>query len=401
MIQGVQTLRRQLQQLEELHAGGALDAATHAQSKTALERRLLDLVMSCEPSADVPSARSAAEAQARPSRRLLAGLSAAVVVFAMAGYWWTGSPAHAGIAAGSGRPAAESAAAGALVSSEGAHPVSPERINEMTDHLALRLKDNPDDAEGWAMLARSYSVLGRHAEAVPAYERAVALRADDATLLADYADALAVKNNGSLAGEPMKAVALALKFDPGNLKALSLAGTDAFNRKDYAAALGHWQRIVTLGPPDSPLVEQARGGVAEARDRGGLPAAATAATAVASASVGEATVSGSVAIAPALAARAGPGDTVFVFARAIEGSRVPLAVLRKQVRDLPFDFRLDDSMAMTGAAKLSNAKQVVVGVRVSKSGNAVPAAGDLVGESGPIALGARGIKIEVANVVGR
>ena len=400
----VQTLRRQLQQLGELHASGAFDAATYSQSRTTLERMLVDLVMKGDAGAEIPTVPSAKDARVRPSRRLVAGLSAAVVVFAMAGYWWTGSPAHAGIAFSAGRPVAEAAGAGAGVtgSSESAHPVSPERINEMTEHLALRLKENPDDAEGWAMLARSYSVLGRHVEAIPAYERAVALRADDATLLADYADALAVKNDGRLAGEPMKAVVLALKLDPGNPKALSLAGTDAFDRKDYAAAVEHWQRVVALGLPDSPLVEQARRGAAEARSLGNIPAAVTAATpatASASGAGGEATVSGSVAIAPALAGRASPGDTVFIFARAVAGSRVPLAVLRKQLRDLPLDFRLDDSMAMTSAAKLSNAKQVVVGVRVSKSGNAIAAAGDLVGESGPIALGARGIKIEVANVV--
>lgn len=399
MTENVQTLRRQLQQLQELHDGGALVDAAYVDSKAALERRLLERVMSGDTAADTsPSARPI-DSAVRPSRRLLAGLGAAIVAVAAAGYWWTGSPRQAGLAAGPARPAS-AAAPEVDAGPNGAHAVSPEQIADLADKLARRLEERPDDAEGWAMLARSYSVLGRHAEAVPAYEKAVALRGDDAPLLADYADALAVKNQGRLAGEPMKAVARALKLEPDNLKALSLAGTEAFDRKDYAGALAHWEHIVRVGPVDSTLVQQVRGSIAEAREQGGM-AASPATTAAAPSAAGGAAVSGSVAIAPALAGRAGPDDTVFVFARAVDGPRMPLAVLRKRFKDLPFDFRLDDSMAMAGTARLSSAAKVIVGVRVSKSGDALPAAGDLLGQSGPIALGTTGVRVEVAEMVNK
>lgn len=399
MTENVQTLRRQLQKLQELHDGGALVDAAYVDSKAALERRLLERVMSGDTAADTsPSARPI-DSAVRPSRRLLAGLGAAIVAVAAAGYWWTGSPRQAGLAAGPARPAS-AAAPEVDAGPNGAHAVSPEQIADLADKLARRLEERPDDAEGWAMLARSYSVLGRHAEAVPAYEKAVALRGDDAPLLADYADALAVKNQGRLAGEPMKAVARALKLEPDNLKALSLAGTEAFDRKDYAGALAHWEHIVRVGPVDSTLVQQVRGSIAEAREQGGM-AASPATTAAAPSAAGGAAVSGSVAIAPALAGRAGPDDTVFVFARAVDGPRMPLAVLRKRFKDLPFDFRLDDSMAMAGTARLSSAARVIVGVRVSKSGDALPAAGDLLGQSGPIALGTTGVRVEVAEMVNK
>ena len=142
----------------------------------------------------------------------------------------------------------------------------------MIDKLANRLKEQPDNAEGWVMLGRSYTVVGQHADALKAYERAVALRPTDAQVLADYADSMAVNNNMSLAGEPMKWVAKALQADPNNLKALALAGTDAFMRKDYAGAVKYWQRLVDVGPPDSDYVREIAGGLKEARALGGLPA---------------------------------------------------------------------------------------------------------------------------------
>jgi len=106
-----------------------------------------------------------------------------------------------------------------------------------------------------------------------------------------------------------------------------------------------------------------------------------------------------VRLAPALAAQARPDDTVFVFARAAEGSRMPLAIVRKQVRDLPFAFTLDDAMAMAPAARLSRFPKVVVDARVSKSGQAQPSAGDLAGRSAVVANNASGVVVEINEVV--
>jgi cytochrome c-type biogenesis protein CcmH len=401
----IATLKRQLMQLKELHETGALPAAQYEESKATLERRLLDIVLQ-DNSAPVEQAETApslsvtaastpmpatAAATPRTSRPLLVGLLAGVVVIAAAGYWWKGSPAQMGL--GLGSDASNTSAAGDTASP---HATNFDQIAAMTDRLAERLKEQPQDAEGWAMLARSYSVLGRHPEALKAYEKAVALRKDDATLLSDYADSLAIKNNRSLAGEPMKWVERALKIDPRNLKALSLAGTHAFTRKDYRAAVKYWDQVVQFGPSDNDMVRGAQSNLVEARELAGLPSATPAVSA--SAATG-ATVSGTVSLAPALLKQVKPDDTLFIFARAPEGSRMPLAILKKQVKDLPLTFTLDDSLAMSPAAKLSGAPKVVVTARISSSGNAMPQPGDLSGQTESVSVGASGLKLEIRDVI--
>ena len=248
-------------------------------------------------------------------------------------------------------------------------------------------------------------MLGRHEQAAPALKQAVALRGDNAVLLTDYADALAMANGRNLEGEPSRLIAKALALDPNNLKALSLAGTIAFNNKDFAGAIRHWEKMVQLDPK-SELAQQIQGGIDEARRLSGSaaptgtqaaapqPPPGTAATATAAASV-----SGTVSLDAKLAAKARPDDTLFVFARAAEGPRMPLAILRKQVKDLPLTFTLDDSMAMTPAARLSSASRVVVGARVSARGDATPQPGDLQGFSAPVAPGASGLKVQISEVV--
>jgi cytochrome c-type biogenesis protein CcmH len=257
------------------------------------------------------------------------------------------------------------------------------------------------------MLARSYLQLGRIKDAVPAFAKAMALNADDPRLLADYADALAVTNDRNLEGEPLKLIERALKLDPDNLKALALAGTAAFNRKDYAGAVRHWEKMAQVAPQGSPFMAQLGESIAEARKLGGMPAAPKMAAAEAPSpspspaapAVATAALRGTVKLAPALAQQAAPNDTVFIFARPATGSRMPLALVRKQVKDLPFEFALDDSLAMSPAAKLSMHTQVIVDARVSKTGQAQPSAGDLTGHSSPIANNATGVVIEISDVV--
>jgi cytochrome c-type biogenesis protein CcmH len=286
-------------------------------------------------------------------------------------------------------------------------------MSAMMDKLAARLKDNPGDAAGWAMLARSYGVLGRSTEAVAAYAKALDLSKNDSGLMVDYADALAVKNNRVLAGEPMKLINRALKIDPRNVKALAMAGTDAFDRKDYRGATKLWEQVVEFGGADNLFAQQIQGALAEARKLAGLPASAAPASSSAAAvalgavapasaatpSLPNGSIQGTVTLAAALTREAKPEDTVFIFARAAEGSRMPLAILRKQVKDLPISFNLDDSMAMSPAANLSKAGRVTVGARISKSGNAIPEKGDLAGQSAPVTVGAKGLKIEIKDIV--
>jgi cytochrome c-type biogenesis protein CcmH len=289
---------------------------------------------------------------------------------------------------------------------------SPEaQIAAMVGKLEERLKTTPEDAEGWTMLGRSYSVLGRYADADAAYRKVVALRPNDAQAYADRADALAMASGRKLAGEPEKLIARALELDPKNLKALALAGTIAFDRGDYLGAARHWETAVAVGDPASDLVRNLQSGVVEARARAGAaapvvagasaagPLAAAAVPAQAPAAAAGGQVSGRVALAPELKGKAAEEDTVFVFARAVDGPRAPLAVLRKQVKDLPFEFKLDDSMAMNAALRLSSAAQVVVSARISRSGNAVPQPGDLQGASPAVKVGAQDLQIVITEVV--
>jgi cytochrome c-type biogenesis protein CcmH len=401
----IPTLKNKIFQLRELHKAGALSTPLYDENLALLERQLLDCVLG----SSANSGEMHNTAAERLSPGLLATLSVFVLVIAGAGYWWTGSPSRAGV-----EPAGVAAGQDGQASG-GAAPqlTTVEQIDAMIEKLKAHLKEQPEDAEGWSMLARSYTVLRRHPEALPAYERAIALRADDAQLLVDYADSLAVKNKRVLAGEPMKWVEKALKIDPRNVKALALAGTNAFDRKDYAGAVKYWEQVVQFGPTDSAYVQQVQASLAEARELGGLPpvvgkpAGATASTAPGPStppaqplvSLSNKQVSGTVSLAPALAKQAGPEDTLFVFARGPDGKGMPLAILRRQVKDLPLQFTLDDSTAMSPAAKISGVSSVVVSARISKTGEAFPQAGDLSGQTGPVKLGAGSLKVEIRDVV--
>lgn len=369
-------LRDQLAELDADLARGTLTQERHEQAKLELERRVLDEVRPGESAGTTsPPAASAWTA---------AILGAVIPVAAVALYVTVGTP-------------------GALLASApGAsgpqHEVTPEQLEGMVAKLAAHVAKNPDDAQGWTLLARSYYVMRRYPEAVRAYERAAALVPGDADLLADYADALAVTQGRSLQGKPLELVRRALGIDPDHWKALALAGTAAFERKDYGGAIGYWERLKRVVPGDSEIGRSADASIAEARELAGAKSAAASPPKTVVAGV-NAQVAGKVSLAPALAAKAAPTDTVFIFARAASGPPMPLAVLRKQVRDLPVDFALDDSMAMAPNLKLSGFAEVIVGARVSRSGNATPQSGDLQGVSRPVKVGAAGVAVVIDTAV--
>jgi cytochrome c-type biogenesis protein CcmH len=407
MNDNIAALREQLQKLKALHAEGSLGDEAYEKARAPLERQLLDSVLAAPP--PVPAA-------ARPSGKLTALLSLSVLLLAGAGYWWTGSPG-APTAATPGATRSAAATADGVVA-EPTPAETEQQFAAAVAQLAEKLKTQPDNAEGWAMLARSYSRLGRFPEAVPAFEKAVALNPKDARLLADFADTVAMQNDRSLEGRPTELLNLALKLEPENPKVLALAGTAAFNRKDYKGAVALWEKLQQVTPADAAFLPQLQSSIAEARELGGMAKAAVvppaapgtppmaaaqppaATTAPASAAAGPpAAVTGTVRLAPAVAQMAQPNDTVFVFARAQAGAGMPLAILRKQVKDLPLEFKLDDSSAMAPAMKLSLFPQVVISARVSKSGQAAPSPGDLRGQSAPVANTAAGVVVEINEVV--
>jgi cytochrome c-type biogenesis protein CcmH len=304
-----------------------------------------------------------------------------------------------------GNPAASAVAA---ANEEGnAHPLSESQITAMVDSLAQRLQTHPDDAEGWVLLARSYAALRRFPEAASAYARADALIPDNADLLADYADALAMAQGKRLAGKPTELLRRALTLDPQHRKALALAATAALEARDLDGAAAYWRQLQAQFPPGSEDARQIAAIVAEIESARQGPAATPGkaaprpaqAAAAATAPPAGATIAGRVDIAPALAGRVALSDTVFIFARAVDGPRMPLAVLRVPARELPRQFRLDDSMGMAPGVKLSTAGAVIVEARISKSGNALPQPGDLSGRSAPVKPGASDVQVLIDQVV--
>lgn len=412
----LQQLRSQLQTLRQQRDAGQIDDAAHDTRKAALERELLDLVVAGADAGTgtgtgtgtVPVAAAAGapiEAPVRVPARLWGGIAAVALAIAAVGYVFTGAPQLLSVGPEASRAAAEAARAAEGAASA---PMTMEQLATLTERLAERMKSEPDNAIGWGMLGRAYMLLQRPGDAVGAYAKAVALRRDDAQLLVDYADALASQQQGSLAGEPTRLIDEALKLDPNNLKVLSRAGAVAYERQDYARAVTMWERLIEVGQLSPELAQQVRSSIDEARRLGRLPpSAAASAPPTGSAGAGappvaNAALQGTVTLAPALQAQVSPDDTVFVYARAADGPRMPLAIVRHQVRDLPLRFTLDDSQAMSPQMKLSAFPKVIVSARVSKSGDAIAQPGDLIGQTGPIAVGQAGtLQIEIRDTVGR
>ena len=270
-------------------------------------------------------------------------------------------------------------------------------LQELEDKVA----QNPGDPEALVVLARSYVEMGRYADGSRIYERLVKIIPDEPILWADYADALAM-THGSLRGAPTKLLERALELNPNHEKALALSGSAAMERGDYPSAVRYWEKLLKLLPAEdkenTKMIEEA---LAQARQmvahtKGGKMAPVLEQInepAPQAQAAGKERISGTVTLSATLNSKADPNDTVFVLARAAQGPKMPLAILRKQVKDLPLSFSLDDSMAMSPEMKMSNFDKVVVVVRVSKSGNAMPQPGDLQGMSKPLALGSTGIKV--------
>jgi cytochrome c-type biogenesis protein CcmH len=373
----LQVLREQLAELDNEQRAGTLDAAQYATERSEIERRAI------EDGQAVPQ-------HVAPSKRpvwLAAAIAITVSALAIGVYLKLGTP-----------EALDEQAANQGGQQQNAHAVTPQQIQAMVTKLAERLQSAPDDGDGWLMLARSYSALGRYPEAATAFGRAMKILPADAQLLADYADIVAMAQNRRLQGEPEQIIKRALAADPRNVKALALSGSLAFERQNYAGAIGEWRKALAVVPPDSNIAERIRDGIADAEARSGKKPAGSGNDGGTAAPAAAKTIRGVVSLDSALRSRAADSDTVFVFARAANGPRMPLAIKRMTVKDLPARFALDDSMGMPGGPKLSSQGQVVIGARVSKSGSATPQPGDLEGHSETVPLGSDNVRLTISTV---
>ena len=377
--------RQQFAELGQDRANGVLTDELYEQARRELERRLLEETGTTETTPKM--------ARRQVSSRPVA-LALAIIVPTASGllYWQLGNPL-----AMTEPPAASMSAQGG---SEGESPFS-DGLGPLIERLKQKMQQNPNDGTGWALLARSYMGMGRYAEAALAYENATKLILDDAQLLADYADAMGVLHGRKLEGKPEALIQQALKIDPRNVKALMLAGTVAFNRKNFARAAKDWEQARANLPADvdPEMTQQLTAAIEEARSQlGGGQSMMSGLTepAVPAQPAGQPRViKGTVAMAPSLAGKGSPTDTLFVFAREMNGPPMPVSIVRASRKDLPFTFQLDDSTSPMPSRKLSSAGPVVIVARLSKSGQAMPQSGDLEGTSQPIQSGGEGIAVVI------
>ncbi len=394
----VNIYRDQLAELDSDLRSDILSREQYEQSKRELQQRMLQDI----PAGETAPAASTSIMSGGSNIATIALTALAVPVLAVSLYLWLGNT--------------KALLPQPVVTEQG--PMSAEGhpdFSSVLENLTTRLNNQPDDREGWLILGRTYAMMQRFNEAKGAYEKALALAPEDSGVITDYADIVAMTNNGSLIGKPLELIDKALRLDPQNPKALALAGTAEFERRRYKDAAAYWERLLALVPPtESELVESVRNSIAEAKSlasgkgstvarapdqpsgnqvppsAGNKPGSAPAAGAATSG-----TLSGKVTLSPALAGKVSPNDSLYVFARAKTGPKAPLATLRLQVKDLPANFSLNDSMARSGVQLSTFPDEVIVGARVSKSGSPMPQSGDLQGLSQPVRIGAAGISVVI------
>lgn len=246
-------------------------------------------------------------------------------------------------------------------------------IEAMLERVRQRLRDNPEDAQGWFILGRTLMSMKQIGEAVTAFQRTYDLVGEDPSIMFTLADALALQNKGSMAGEPTQLVKRGLELAPQDPTGMWLAGLAAEQRKEYKVAHKYWSDMLPLIADDTESSAEIHRllVVLEKRDSTIQSVATTAAMPTA------ASISLKVDLDASLRDQAAPGDSVFVYAKAMQGPPMPLAVKRMTVSDLPASVSLSDSDAMMPTMKLSSFKQVIIGARISKSGNPVAQPGDL------------------------
>ena len=358
----VTVYREQMAELELELTQGSMDRHNFNLSQQELTQRLRE---------DAPVAATTANPAAAPARTklLISLLSLTTPLLAFVIYFYIGTPI-----------------ALAPTQAKAQEQITPQKLQAMAEQLVQRLEKEPKNAQEWIMLGHIQRALGHSEAADAALKKALALEPNDDVMI-ERAEILAQKNKGSFKGEPWALINSVLKADPHNNNALLLAGSAAFSENRFKDALVHWEKVYGLLPAGSPDRPGLANAIDTARQSLGLPPMSPSDAGSAPTSNGSEQLSGRVALAAELTAHVSPKDTVFIYASAAEGPRMPLAIIRTTVDKLPYDFVLDNSLAMNPQMKLSQAKSVMVRARISKTGNAMPQAGDFGVSVGPITPG--------------
>lgn len=387
----VSAAQDRLRYLDRELSNGKIDDTEYHAARTDIEKNLALDIDKVDPDAQHANASS-------PVMAIIVAL--AVPLFAGYLYLTLGTPTAID----------SDAVAGAEAPGGTQTPPSTDDINAMVEGLAKRLNESePDNVEGWYRLAQSYLVLGRHEEAITAAERVRELSNDDPAALLLHASALSGSRDGQIDDEVEQIVLGVIKRQPDNAQALWMAGMAARQREQLPAAIDYWNRLLPLLEQNPEQQQELRTLIASTE------AQANAATqdgtdtqvsaepvdskpAQANDTATESSTAGTqqpvatsttrlvvnVSLDAALLQAAGPDDTVFIFARALDGPPMPLAVARKKVSELPLTVELDDSSAMLPAMTLSKFPEVLVGARISASGDPIGQSGDLEGSVSPI-----------------
>jgi cytochrome c-type biogenesis protein CcmH len=386
----LEILRDQISEMDNDLKNGLLTPELHEQGKRELQSRVLD---------EVGHDQDVAPVNARNPFKIMAVVLSVLLPLVVIGLYLK-----------IGTPDAFSPQTSHSATSDMGAPHSEAGISA----LEKKVEANPADGESLVLLARSYMDAERFGESAKAYEKLTKLIPEEAWVWADYADALAMAQGQTLRGKPTELVNKALALDPNSMKGLALAGSAAMERGDFAVAITSWEKLRGLVPPGGEDDKMLENGLKEARQmmshikggkppmmaQGEMPSAMAAPAAPAQqAAGGKERITGRVTLSDALKGKVSPDDTVFVLARAAEGPKMPLAILRKQVRDLPLTFELDDSMAMAPQMKLSAFDQVVVVARISKAGSAMPQPGDALGMSNPLRPGTKNVNVKIDQIV--
>lgn len=367
--------RDQLREMSVDRDNGLLTPAQYEEAKVELESRLAADALEVEE--DAPAVR-------RGGRSLGYGLAVLLPACAIGFYLTIGNPG----------------AIDAVASQSDAATAGGHDLMKLIEQVEAKAKADPNNAEAWTLLAKTYAVVEHWPEALAAYEKVMAMRPDEPSVMTGYAEVLAISKQRDLSGKPMELVLKALEKDPDDLKGLELAGIHNFQQRNFAQAAYYFKRLGKLLPPEAPYAqdiaeaEKEASRLAMAGLNGGMDNLADAGKSTANSGV---TIKGVVDVAPALKAQVKPEDVVFLFARPGEGG-APVAAIRATAGKFPLEFELSDAMAMTPENALSRFKEVNLTARIAKSGDVKGAPGDLEGMLAKVKVGATGVKLVIDRV---
>jgi cytochrome c-type biogenesis protein CcmH len=380
-LQNIEIAKEQLNELEQRFEKGEMDNDAYQQTRDELELALYNNMQESEQD----SAFDAAKATSKKSFLGSVAIALLVPLIAIGTYLKLGDPVFTTDL--SSRVAAKTEIRKDLPKKADGTP----DVDAMVSSLQKKMEANPDNAKGWFMLGRSYMVMKRYPDAVKAYEQVNRLMPNSPNVMLSLADAISMENNGQIAGRPAELIEQVLKVDPANVTGLWLGGMAARQQLNYVTAVERWQKVLPLldtqkdkNEVNSLIAEAMKNMSPEQLKAVKKQAEAIAVAARETAAKG---IRVHVALSDTLKGKANPDDLVFIYAKAVSGPPMPLAVARKRVKDLPVDIVLDDSMAMMPNMKLSGFSEVIIGARVSKSGRPIAQQGDLFTEKKPVKAG--------------